>query len=182
MQIDRTSLEQKKKVLTLFGTRPEVIKLAPVMHALQALPERFTTINVSSSQHTDLLQPLIRDFDLRIDHDLKVMQPNQTLSSLSARVLTALDPILVDEKPDMVLVQGDTTTALAGALAAFHRHIPVGHVEAGLRSGNRNSPFPEEMNRRLISRIATLHFAATKNNQESLLAEGIPRGLRVFDG
>jgi UDP-N-acetylglucosamine 2-epimerase (non-hydrolysing) len=161
------------KVLTLFGTRPEVIKLAPVIGALEARANDFTTVNVSSSQHTDLLQPLIRDFKIRVDHDLKVMQPNQTLSSLSARVLTALDPILVAEKPDIVLVQGDTTTALAGAMAAFHRHVPVGHIEAGLRSGNPLSPFPEEMNRRVISRIATLHFAATANNRDTLLAENI---------
>jgi UDP-N-acetylglucosamine 2-epimerase (non-hydrolysing) len=162
-----------KKILTLFGTRPEVIKLAPVIQALQARPESFTTVNVSSSQHTDLLHPLIDDFKIRLDHDLKVMQPNQTLSSLSARVLTALDPVLVAEKPDLVLVQGDTTTALAGAMAAFHRHVPVGHVEAGLRSGNSQSPFPEEMNRRMISRIATLHFAATLNNRNILLDEGV---------
>jgi UDP-N-acetylglucosamine 2-epimerase (non-hydrolysing) len=162
------------KVLTLFGTRPEVIKLAPVIRELESQPDRFTTINVSSSQHTDLLHPLIRDLGLRVDHDLKVMQPNQTLSSLAARVLSNLDPVLVAEKPDIVIVQGDTTTALAGAMGAFHRQIQVGHVEAGLRSGNRNSPFPEEMNRRLISRIATLHFAATTNNQETLLAEGLP--------
>jgi UDP-N-acetylglucosamine 2-epimerase (non-hydrolysing) len=163
----------KIKVLTLFGTRPEVIKVAPVIAALESKPDLFATVNVSSSQHTDLLQPLIRDFQIRLDHDLKVMQPNQTLSSLSARVLAALDPVLVAEKPDLVLVQGDTTTALAGAMAAFHRHIPVGHIEAGLRSGNALSPFPEEMNRRLISRIATLHFAATANNRDTLLAEGI---------
>ncbi len=161
------------KVLTLFGTRPEVIKLAPVIRELESRTERFETINVSSSQHTDLLHPLVRDLGLRVDHDLKVMQPNQTLSSLAARVLSALDPVLLQEKPDLVLVQGDTTTAFAGALAAFHRHIQVGHVEAGLRSGHRDSPFPEEMNRRLISRIATLHFPATTNNQNTLLAEGI---------
>ena len=171
-----------KKVLTLFGTRPEVIKVAPVIAALDARSDRFKTINVSSSQHTDLLQPLIRDFAIRLDHDLKVMQPDQTLSSLSARVLTALDPVLVAEKPDMVLVQGDTTTALAGALAAFHRQIPVGHIEAGLRSGNPSSPFPEEMNRRLISRIATMHFAATKTNRDTLLAEGTNPRLVFLTG
>jgi UDP-N-acetylglucosamine 2-epimerase (non-hydrolysing) len=162
-----------RKVLTLFGTRPEVIKVAPVISALEARPDCFTILNVSSSQHTDLLQPLIRDFEIQVHHDLKVMQPNQTLSSLSARVLTALDPVLVQEQPDIVLVQGDTTTALAGAMAAFHRHIPVGHIEAGLRSGNSQSPFPEEMNRRLISRIANLHFAATQKNYDTLLGEGI---------
>jgi UDP-N-acetylglucosamine 2-epimerase (non-hydrolysing) len=162
-----------KKVLILFGTRPEVIKVAPVIAALKARPDCFIPLNVSSSQHTDLLQPLIRDFEIQVNHDLKVMQPNQTLSSLIARVLSALDPVLVQEQPDIVLVQGDTTTALAGALAAFHRHIPVGHIEAGLRSGHSQSPFPEEMNRRMISRLATLHFAATRKNHETLLREGI---------
>ena len=176
------SLFNAVRVLTLFGTRPEVIKVSPVISALEAQPESFTTINVSSSQHTDLLQPLIRDFAIRLDHDLKVMQPNQTLSSLSARVLIALDPVLLEEKPDIVLVQGDTTTALAGALAAFHRHIPVGHIEAGLRSGNSQSPFPEEMNRRLISRIAKLHFAATRTNYETLLSEGIDPGCVALTG
>jgi UDP-N-acetylglucosamine 2-epimerase (non-hydrolysing) len=168
-----------RKILTLFGTRPEIIKLAPVMRALQAMPEAFAAINVSSSQHTDLLAPLIQLFGLRLDHDLKVMQPNQTLSSLASRVLAALDPILVDERPDLVLVQGDTTTALAGAMAAFHRGIPVGHVEAGLRSGDPLSPFPEEMNRRLISQVASYHFAATRNNCATLLMEGISND-RVF--
>jgi UDP-N-acetylglucosamine 2-epimerase (non-hydrolysing) len=168
-----------RKILTLFGTRPEVIKLAPVIRELQSSPDRFITCNVSSSQHTDLLAPLIRDFGIRLDHDLKVMQPNQTLSSLASRVLAALDPVLVQEKPDAVLVQGDTTTALAGALAAFYRQIPVGHVEAGLRSGNRDSPFPEEMNRQMITRIATWHFASTVQNQKTLLSEGIPAD-RVF--
>jgi UDP-N-acetylglucosamine 2-epimerase (non-hydrolysing) len=170
--------QQSRKILTLFGTRPEVIKLAPVIRVIAAM-DCFVTCNVSSSQHTDLLHPLIRDFGIRLDHDLKVMQPNQTLSSLAARVLAALDPVLVAEKPAAVLVQGDTTTALAGALAAFHRQIPVGHIEAGLRSGNRDSPFPEEMNRRLISRIATWHFAATVQNQHTLINDGI-RANQIF--
>jgi UDP-N-acetylglucosamine 2-epimerase (non-hydrolysing) len=169
---DAKSSNRPVKVLTLFGTRPEVIKLAPVIRELESRPDQFTTLNVSSSQHTDLLHPLVRDLGLRIDHDLKVMQPNQTLSSLAARVLTALDPVLIETRPDLVLVQGDTTTAFAGAMGAFHRHVPVGHVEAGLRSGNRVSPFPEEMNRRLISRIATIHFPATSDNQATLIAEG----------
>lgn len=170
---------RQRKILTLFGTRPEIIKLAPIMRALQAMPEAFAAINVSSSQHTDLLAPLIQLFGLRLDYDLKVMQPNQTLSSLASRVLAALDPILVDERPDLVLVQGDTTTALAGAMAAFHRGIPVGHVEAGLRSGDPLSPFPEEMNRRMISQMASYHFAATRNNCATLLMEGISND-RVF--
>ncbi len=168
-----------RKILTLFGTRPEVIKLAPVIRALEAQPELFITINVSSSQHTDLLHPLIAAFGLRLDHDLKVMQASQTLNSLASRVLTSLDPILAEEKPDLVLVQGDTTTALTGAIAAFYRNIPVGHIEAGLRSGDSASPFPEEMNRRLISQIAAYHFAATPNNCATLLQEGVSAD-RVF--
>jgi UDP-N-acetylglucosamine 2-epimerase (non-hydrolysing) len=164
---------QRKKILTLFGTRPEVIKLAPVVNALESLADVFQTVNVSSSQHTDLLYPIIRSFALRVDHDLRVMQAGQTPTEVCARVLSALDPILAQEQPDMVLVQGDTTTALAGALAGFHRRIPVGHVEAGLRSGHPDSPFPEEMNRRLISRLTTLHFAATRRNQATLLSEGV---------
>jgi UDP-N-acetylglucosamine 2-epimerase (non-hydrolysing) len=163
----------RKKVLTLFGTRPELIKLAPVIAAVEAAGT-FTTVNVSSSQHTDLLRPLIKDFGVRVDHDLAVMQPNQTLSGLFARVLSALDPILVAEQPDVVLVQGDTTTAVAGATAAFHRKIPVGHVEAGLRSGNRDNPFPEEMNRRLITKLATWHFASTPENVAALRGEHVP--------
>lgn len=160
-------------VLTLFGTRPEAIKLAPVIGELEARGDRFRTVNVNSGQHTRLLQPFIDLFSLRIDHDLAVMEPNQSPSGVVARVLTALDPILVAAKPDLILVQGDTTTALAGAMAGFHRGIPVGHVEAGLRSGNIQSPFPEEMNRRLISQVASYHFAATEYNRTTLLAEGI---------
>jgi UDP-N-acetylglucosamine 2-epimerase (non-hydrolysing) len=161
------------RVLTVFGTRPEVIKLAPVIAALEGEPARFATINVASGQHTDLLYPFARSFGIRIDEDLSIMEPGQTLSGVCARVLTALDPILVSQRPDVVLVQGDTTTALAGALAAFHRRIPVGHVEAGLRSGDPSSPFPEEMNRRLVTRLATFHFAATSQNKETLLREGV---------
>jgi UDP-N-acetylglucosamine 2-epimerase (non-hydrolysing) len=165
-------------ILTLFGTRPEAIKLAPVLHALEAEPG-FRSVVVSSGQHRDLLQPFVELFGLRVDHDLKLMQPGQTPSQVCARALTALDPILEQERPAAVLVQGDTTTALAGALAAFHRRIPVGHVEAGLRSGDPLNPFPEEMNRRLITRLATFHFAATARNRDTLLAEGVP-AERVF--
>jgi len=160
-------------VLTLFGTRPEVIKLAPVIRALEDEPELFRSFNVASGQHTDLLYPFAERFGVRIHADLKVMEPGQTPSGVCARVLTLLDPILTAEKPDAVLVQGDTTTALAGALAAFHRKVPVGHVEAGLRSGDPLSPFPEEMNRRLITRLASFHFAATEDNRETLLREGV---------
>ena len=171
-----------KTILTLFGTRPEVIKLAPVVHALEAAPKHWRTINVSSSQHTDLLYPFARRLAVRIDRDLAVMTPGQTPNEILARVLAGLDPILAAERPDLVLVQGDTTTALAGALAAFHRGIPVGHVEAGLRSGNAMSPFPEEMNRRLVTRLSRYHFAATRTNAETLMAEGVPEHWIVMTG
>lgn len=171
-----------KTILTLFGTRPEVIKLAPVVHALEARPRHWRTVNVSSSQHTDLLYPFARRLAVRIDLDLAVMTPGQTPSEVLARVLSGLDPLLAAQRPDLVLVQGDTTTALAGALAAFHRGIPVGHVEAGLRSGNPMSPFPEEMNRRLVTRLARYHFAATHTNAKTLTAEGVPEHRIVITG
>ncbi len=159
------------RVLSVFGTRPEVIKFAPVIHALEN--RGIDTINVTSAQHRDLLYPLISFFNLRIDHDLEVMRHGQTLNGVASRVMAALDPILEAEKPDLVLVQGDTTTALAGAMAAWNRGVRVGHIEAGLRSGNRNSPFPEEMNRRLITQLASLHFAATERARQVLLNEGV---------
>lgn len=162
-----------KKVLALFGTRPEVIKLAPVIGAIEARQNGLRTLNVASGQHADLLYPFIEHFGIRVDYDLRVMEPDQTPSQVCSRVLEQLDPILVKESPDLILVQGDTTTAMAGALAGFHRRIPVGHVEAGLRSGNSLSPYPEEMNRRLISQLATHHFAATARNRDTLLSEGV---------
>jgi UDP-N-acetylglucosamine 2-epimerase (non-hydrolysing) len=171
--VARQGSDQVAKVLTIFGTRPEVIKLAPVIHELEARPFAFQTVNISSSQHTDILYPFVKLFGLRVDHDLQVMRANQTPNGVCARVLSALDPILTEEKPDLILVQGDTTTAMASALAGFHRRIPVGHVEAGLRSGNSLSPYPEEMNRRVITRLAAYHFAATPHNRKNLLAEGV---------
>lgn len=162
-----------KKVLVVFGTRPEIIKLAPVIRELEAHAARITTVTVTTAQHTDLLYPFIRLFDIRIDHNLQCMSPRQTLNGLSARLLEALDPVLVREAPALVLVQGDTSTAMAGALAAFHRRIPVGHVEAGLRTHCSYSPYPEEMNRRLVTQLAKYHFAPTRLNRENLLAEGV---------
>jgi UDP-N-acetylglucosamine 2-epimerase (non-hydrolysing) len=159
----------RPKILVLLGTRPEAIKLAPVIHELKK--SNFQIVVVSSSQHTDLLAPFLKIFDIKIDYDLRVMTANQTPNQVAAKVLSALDAVLEREKPEMILVQGDTTTAFAGAFAAFSRKIKIGHVEAGLRSGNALSPFPEESNRRLISQIATLHFCATNGNKRNLLAE-----------
>jgi UDP-N-acetylglucosamine 2-epimerase (non-hydrolysing) len=160
------------KILVLFGTRPEAIKLAPVIHELKK--KFFQTIVISSSQHKQLLKPFLKMLEIETNFDLRVMRKDQTSNQVCARVLRKLDEILAKEKPDLILVQGDTTTTLAGALAGFNRKIPVGHIEAGLRSGNMQSPFPEEMNRRLVSQIAAFHFAATKQNQHNLLSEGVP--------
>ncbi len=165
--------DSRPRVLCVFGTRPEVIKLAPVLRALQSR-SNFKTLVVSSGQHTSLLYPFLKFFGIQLDEDLQVMQPNQTPNEVCARVMAGLEAVIQREKPALILVQGDTTTALAGALSGFHHGIPVGHVEAGLRSGNPLSPFPEEMNRRLVSQIATYHFAATAGNRDALLQEGIP--------
>jgi UDP-N-acetylglucosamine 2-epimerase (non-hydrolysing) len=164
----------KKTVLTLFGTRPEVIKLAPVIAAMEKDCTGLRALNVASGQHSDLLYPFIQQFGIRMDYDLRIMEPNQTPNQVSSRVLAMLDPIIAEERPELILVQGDTTTALAGALAGFYRRVPVGHVEAGLRSGRVDSPYPEEMNRQLISRLATHHFAATSRNRDALISEGVP--------
>lgn len=170
-----------KTVLSVFGTRPEAIKLAPVLREL-SLRQRIRTVNAVTSQHTDLLVPFLKLFDIRVDHDLKAMQPGQHLNQLLARVLAAVDAVLAAEQPDLVMVQGDTTSALAGALAAFQRQIPVAHVEAGLRSDNPLSPFPEEMNRRLISRLTTYHFAPTERNVTELRQERVPASQVLLTG
>lgn len=167
----RIAVDLRMKVLVLFGTRPEAIKLAPVIHELRK--RFFQTIVVSSSQHKQILAPFLATLEIDVDFDLGVMKRNQTPNEVCARVMSKLDKILASEQPDLILVQGDTTTALAGALAGFNRRIPIGHVEAGLRSGNLMSPFPEEMNRRVISQVASFHFAATEKNRRNLLAEDV---------
>ena len=170
-----------KTILTLFGTRPEIIKLSPVIRALEVRPF-WRNINVSSSQHTDLLRPFARQLEIRIDHDLDVMTAGQIPADVLGKVVMGMGRLLAAERPDIVLVQGDTTTAIAGALAAFYARVPVGHVEAGLRTGDLFSPFPEEANRRLIGRIADIHFAATEQNVGTLAAEGVPAGRIVLTG
>jgi UDP-N-acetylglucosamine 2-epimerase (non-hydrolysing) len=165
-------VDWRLKILVLFGTRPEAIKLAPVIHELRQ--KFYQTIVVSSSQHKELLKPFLKMLNIETDFDLRIMKKNQTPNEVCSRILAKLDKILAEEKPDLILVQGDTTTTLAGALAGFNRQIAVGHVEAGLRSGNLYSPFPEELNRRLVSQIANFHFAATERNRRNLLAEDIP--------
>ncbi len=165
------SHSQSKRVLFCLGTRPEMIKVAPLVLKLREMGG--SAILVNTGQHADLLTPLFDLFGVKPDYDLAVMTPGQGLNTLVARITERLDPVLEKEQPDYVIVQGDTASALAGALAAFNRKIPVGHVEAGLRSGNSLSPFPEEMNRRLVTQIATLHFAATDYNRQTLLRESV---------
>lgn len=160
------------RVMTVYGTRPEAIKCAPVVKALEASPD-FEGITVVTGQHREMLDQVNELFGITPDHDLDVMSHGQSLSGIFARVLDGLDPVLVAERPDAVVVQGDTTTSTAAALAAFYRGIPVVHLEAGLRSGDLASPFPEEGNRRLTSQIATVHLAPTSTSRDNLLAEGV---------
>lgn len=158
------------KVLVALGTRPEVIKLAPVIAALQ---QRVEVKVCASGQHREMLQQALDAFGLRPDQLLDTMSPGRSLNILAARLLEGMDAVLEQERPDWVLVQGDTTTAFCAGLAAFQRQIRVGHVEAGLRTSDLNSPFPEEANRRLLARIASLHFAPTRLAAQALLAEGV---------
>lgn len=158
--------------MTVFGTRPEAIKMAPVVLALQADP-RIRVTNVVTGQHREMLDQVLNLFGLTPDEDLKIMQPGQTLSGITTRALEGLEPLLQKHRPDLVLVQGDTTTAFASGLAAFYQKIPVGHVEAGLRTDDRYDPFPEEINRRLLTELSELHFPPTRNSRDLLLAERV---------
>ena len=169
------------KVLTVFGTRPEAIKLAPVIAALAAEPG-IRARSCTTGQHREMLAPVLDAFGIRPDHDLALMRPGQSLNALAARAVAALDPVLEAEAPDRVLVHGDTTTAMAAALAAFHRRIPVGHVEAGLRTGDLARPWPEEANRRVIDAVADQLYAPTPAARDNLLAEGLGSRRIVVTG
>jgi UDP-N-acetylglucosamine 2-epimerase (non-hydrolysing) len=160
------------KILFVFGTRPEAIKLAPVIRCLQADPCFDTRVAVTA-QHRAMLDQVLAAFSIQPDHDLNVMQAGQTLAESASRILAAIEPVLSSERPDCVVVQGDTTTTFCGAVAAFYQSIPVAHVEAGMRTGDLREPFPEEMNRVLTSRLAALHFAATEWAAENLRREGV---------
>lgn len=159
------------KALTILGTRPEAIKLAPLVKELNERKE-FDSRLCSSGQHLEMLEGALGVFDLEVDHDLDLMEESQSLSGLTSRALTGISEVLIEEKPDLVLVQGDTTTAFVGALAAFYHRIPVGHVEAGLRSGDKFNPFPEEINRRLADDLSDIYFAPTDESRKNLLQEG----------
>jgi UDP-N-acetylglucosamine 2-epimerase (non-hydrolysing) len=169
------------KLAVIFGTRPEGIKLAPVILALKGHPS-FSCHVCVTAQHRQMLDQVLDVFQIVPDTDLDLMEPNQTLSRFSARALEAVDRYLTAEKPDMILVQGDTTTVFMATLAAFYHHIPVGHVEAGLRTGDLQSPWPEEANRVLTTRLAALHFAPTTTSRDNLLHEGVPAERVIVTG
>ena len=160
------------KIFTVFGTRPEAIKMAPLIYELQSRPAIDCKVCVTA-QHREMLDMVMNLFGIKPDFDLNIMTPRQTLATITTKALTGLEEVFREEKPDMVLVHGDTTTTFAGALAAYYNQIKVGHVEAGLRTYDKYFPFPEEMNRRLTGSIADLHFAPTKNNRANLINEGI---------
>ncbi len=160
------------KVLVVFGTRPEAIKLAPVIRKLERRPE-FTPVVCVTAQHRQMLDQVLSLFQIRPSYDLDLMREGQSLHQITAQVLTGLTDVLERERPDMVLVQGDTTTAMAGSLAAYYQRLPIAHVEAGLRTGDRYNPFPEEINRTVVDRLSDLCFAPTEQAKENLLREGI---------
>lgn len=161
-----------KKIITIFGTRPEAIKMAPLVKELERREEIESKVCVTA-QHREMLDQVLELFDIKPDFDLNIMKTKQSLTGITSRVLEGLEEVFKEEKPDMILVHGDTTTTFAGSLAAFYQQIKVGHVEAGLRTFNKYFPFPEEMNRKLTGSLADLHFAPTKGSKENLLREGI---------
>lgn len=162
-----------KKVMLVFGTRPEAIKMAPLVKEFQKYPKKFKTIVCVTGQHREMLDQVLRIFEITPDYDLNIMKQGQDLYDVTARVLLGMRDVLKEAQPDVVLVHGDTTTSTAAALAAFYQQIPVGHVEAGLRTHNIYSPWPEEMNRQITGRIATYHFAPTPLSKQNLLSEGV---------
>ncbi|HXK42653.1 MAG TPA: UDP-N-acetylglucosamine 2-epimerase (non-hydrolyzing) [Anaerolineae bacterium] len=162
-----------KKVLSIFGTRPEAIKMAPVVKELERYPDSIVSRVCVTAQHREMLDQVLGLFDITPDYDLDLMLPNQTLSALTARVFSELDSVIETERPDWVLVQGDTTTVMAASLVAFYHRVKVGHVEAGLRTHDKWQPFPEEINRRVAGVVADLHFAPTETAKANLLREGV---------
>ena len=165
---------EPKKILVVFGTRPEAIKMAPVVKELERHPQEFTCVVAVTAQHREMLDQVLKLFAINPHYDLDIMRPGQTLEEVTCRALTGLTRVIRECRPHLVLIHGDTTTTFAGALAAFYQQVPVGHVEAGLRTGDPYAPFPEEINRRLAGVLSQLHFAPTATARENLLREGIP--------
>ena len=166
------------KVMTIFGTRPEAVKMAPLVKELESRPE-IESVCCITAQHREMLDDVLRLFDITPDYDLNIMQARQSLYTITSKRLLGLEEVFSQEKPDLVLVHGDTSTTFSGALAAFYQKIAVGHVEAGLRTWDKYSPFPEEMNRTLVGDLAELHFAPTQANRENLVNEGIRDGIFI---
>ena len=171
-----------KKILLVFGTRPEAIKMAPLVKKLQAMHEAFQTVVCVTGQHREMLDQVLRLFEITPDYDLNIMKPNQDLYDITSRILLGMRDVLREVQPDIVLVHGDTTTSMAAALAAFYQQISVGHVEAGLRTGNIYSPWPEEMNRLITGRITTHHFSPTPLARENLLREHVAEKQIIVTG
>ena len=171
---------KKLRLMTVFGTRPEAIKMCPLVLEMHKYPEYIEPIVAVTAQHREMLDQVLELFHIKPDYDLNIMASGQTLYDITTRALNGLKEVIEDAKPDMVLVHGDTTTTFAGALAAFYAQVPVGHVEAGLRTGNKYSPYPEEMNRKLTGSIADMHFAPTSTSKENLLKENVnPKAIMV---
>lgn len=168
----------KLRIMSVFGTRPEAIKMAPLVRELQAR-DGMESLCCVTAQHREMLDSVMNVFGLHADADLNIMTPRQTLSGITSRCLTGMDEVIEHFQPNMILVHGDTSTTFAGALSAFYHQVPVGHVEAGLRTYDKYSPFPEEMNRKLVTQIADLYFCPTKNNRDNLLREGVKDGIFV---
>ncbi|SFH86792.1 non-hydrolyzing UDP-N-acetylglucosamine 2-epimerase [Pisciglobus halotolerans] len=165
---------KKIKVMSVFGTRPEAIKMGPIVLALEKQPEQFESIVTVTAQHREMLDQVLKFFNIQPDYDLNVMKQRQSLAEITASVLTGLDAVMKEAKPDIVLVHGDTTTTFAAGISAFYHQIKVGHVEAGLRTWNKQSPFPEEMNRQVTDVLSDLYFAPTQQSKENLLKENHP--------
>lgn len=169
---------EKLRIMSVFGTRPEAIKMAPLVKELKSRKE-IESLCCVTAQHRQMLDSVMEVFDLKADCDLDIMTPRQTLSTITSKCLLGMDGAIEQLKPDMILVHGDTSTTFAGALSAFYHQVPVGHVEAGLRTYDKYSPFPEEMNRKMVTAIADLYFCPTKNNRDNLIREGIEKGIFI---
>ena len=175
-------MNRQMRIMVIFGTRPEAVKLAPVIRECQKHTDKIDTRVCVTAQHREMLDQVLDVFGIKPDLDLDIMQPDQNLSQLTARILTDLDPVIQQEKPDWILIQGDTTTVMVAAVLGYYQRVKIGHVEAGLRSFDKWQPFPEEGNRRIASVLADLHFAPTENNRQNLLREGIPDELIKITG
>ena len=179
MQLEKNKM---KKVVFIFGTRPEAIKMAPLINIFKKRKDKFKSIVIVTAQHRQMLDQVLKLFNIVPDFDLNIMKPNQNLHELTSKILKELSVLLIKIRPDIIFVQGDTTTTFASSLAAFYEKIPVAHIEAGLRTKNKYSPFPEEINRRMTTSIASYHFPPTKNSEDNLLNEGIDSKNIVVSG